>query len=107
MKKKVRFNDNVQVNKMSINLQDHIKEVKLAKDIILDPSKTPDIQPPKEYTDPPIATDRDIHRIFGIPFENPANYLFWILVGIVLIIILGIFSETNVGKRFLLGKKVK
>jgi hypothetical protein len=109
MVKKVRFNDKVQVNKMSIDLNDHIKEVKSAKDIIINPDKTssPIEDPPIE--DPPIATDRDIHnpsvrRIFGIPFENPSNYLFWILVGIILLIALGIFSVTKTGRQ-LFGKK--
>ena len=39
MVKKVRFNDEVQINQMSINLAEHIKEIKLAEDIIIDPDK--------------------------------------------------------------------
>lgn len=104
MVKKVHFNDKVQVNKMSIDLKEHRKEVKSAKDIIINPDKT---SPP--IKDPPIATDRNIHnpsvrRIFDIPFENPSNYLFWILVGIILLIALGIFFVIKTG-RYLFPKK--
>ena len=51
MVKKVRFDDNVQVNKMSIDLADHIKEVKSVNDIIIntdkDTSKGTPSTPPK------------------------------------------------------------
>jgi nitric oxide reductase large subunit len=39
MEKKVRFNDEIQTNQMSMNLSDHANEVKLATDIIIDPDK--------------------------------------------------------------------
>ena len=112
MKKKVRFDDNVQVNEMSINLEKHIKEVKLAEDIIIDPSKTlfpSDVQPHPIDTESLIpAQDINIppeYRILGIPVGNATNFWFWILVGIILIVILAIFSATDNGKRILVGKK--
>lgn len=99
MTKKVRFNDNVQVNKMSINLTDHIKEVKLAKDIILDPSKS---LPSTNVL--PI----DVESL--IPVDNkfldiPIN--FWILAGIILIIVLVIFFTIYIRKRIFSGNADK
>ena len=101
MTKKVRFNDNVQVKKMSIDLAGHAKEVKLAKDIIINPDKT--LPPNIEMLNPDIETEKGIgykDKMCSIP-----NFFFWILVGIILIIILGIFSTTNAGKSILLGKE--
>ncbi len=107
MKKKVRFDDNVQVNEMSINLEDHIKEVKLAKDIIIDPDKTPGAGHPAD-TEPLIPAQHPevspVDRVLGIPVGNAKNFWFWILVGIILIVILAIFSATDTGKRILFGK---
>jgi len=123
MTKKVRFDDNVKVKKMSINLTEHAKEVKLAKDIIINPDKT--LPPNIERLDPIIEKEKDIgykdkmssientiyahdphfvYRLFGVKASMQPNFFFWILVGIILIIILGIFSVTNTGKRILLGR---
>ena len=109
MKKKVRFNDEVQINHMTINLSDHIKEVKLAKDIILDPNKTLPSKVGHPIDTEPLIPAQDINippedRILGIPVGNATNFWFWILVGIILIVILAIFSATDAGKRILIGK---
>ncbi len=123
MTKKVRFDDNVQVKKMSINLTEHSKEVKLAKDIIINPDKT--LLPNIEMLDPDIETEKVagykdkmfdipytlyahdppfVYRLFGDKASISPNFFFWILAGVILIIILGIFSVTNTGKRILLGR---
>ena len=77
MTKKVRFDDNVQVNKMSINLTDHIKEVKLVNDIIIDPDKT--VSGPEKSS--PGNTDTS-----GIK-----KYWLWILLGFFILAIMLIF----------------
>ena len=85
MVKKVRFNDEVQINQMNINLSDHIKEVKFAKDIIINPNKSlPSVDGHPSDIEPLIPAD---DKILGIPI----NFWIWILVGIVLMVILAIF----------------
>ncbi len=99
MTKKVRFNDEVQINQMSINLSDHIKEVKFAKDIILNPNKSRTSVDGRPSDTEPLIPAND--KILGIPI----NFWIWILVGIVLIVILAIFYATDIGKRVLFSKK--
>ena len=123
MKKKVRFNDNVEVKEMSIDLNEHRKEVKSPKDIIINPDKiVPNIE--KANTKPDMERDigykdkmfgipytRNVHdpphtyKIFGVKATLTPGFFTWTFVGLFVLIVFMIFYVTNLEKNDLRIKK--
>lgn len=89
MVKKVRFNDEVQINQMSINLSDHIKEIKYAKDIILDPDKITSKVTSTATVDPDkITSEKSGSKEYG-------SWI-WLVFLIIIIILVGFIVNARV-----------